>query len=65
MPAHEQLPANPLSPKARESLVLGRLAAQFNQRLAALQAPDVADKVAAVFDRKGKLVKRPKAGASS
>lgn len=61
---YEQLAASAIALKAREKSVLDQLTAQFNQRLASLQAPDAANKVAAVFARKGKLVKRPKAGAS-
>ena len=50
--------------KARERSVLHQLAADFDKRLSALQQPDAARKVGAVFAGKGKLAKkRPKAGA--
>jgi prevent-host-death family protein len=49
--------------KARERSVLDQLAADFDKRLSALQQPDARRKVAAVFSSKGKLAKRPKAGA--
>lgn len=48
---------------ARERSVLDQLAADFDKRLSALQQPDAALKVGAVFASKGKLAKRPKAGA--
>lgn len=51
--------------RACEHLVLDQLAADFNQRLATLHKPDSGDKVEAVFQSKGKLLNRPKAGASS
>jgi|SRR6185369_138368 len=43
--------------------LLGQLAADFDKRLAALRAPDAAQKVSAVFASGGKLTKRPRAGA--
>ncbi len=53
-----------LALKAREQSVLTELAERFNARLAVLQTSDAADKVTALFESKGKLAKRPKAGAS-
>jgi len=61
---YRQLAASAQALKAREQSVLDQLSAQFNQRLAALQAPDAADKLDALFERQGRLVQRPKAGAS-
>jgi prevent-host-death family protein len=61
---YEQLAAGAAALKAREASVLDQLASQFDQRLALLDQHDAKDKVAAVFARKGKLAKRPKAGAS-
>jgi len=53
-----------LALKAREQTVLYDLTERFNARLEVLQSADAADKVTALFDAKGKLTKRPKAGAS-
>lgn len=61
---YENLVASAAALKARESRVLDELSAQFNRRLAALQEPDAADKVAAVLASKGKLRSRPKAGSA-
>lgn len=61
---YEQLTAGVAALQARETSVLGQLAAQFDQRLAVLQQPGASDRVAAVFDRKGRLAKRPKAGST-
>ncbi len=61
---YQQLTASAAALKAREISVLDQLAADFDKRLAGLQAPDAAQKVAAVFASGGKLKKRPKAGAS-
>lgn len=49
--------------KAREQLVLDELAQRFDARLATLQQSS-ARKVTALFESRGKLAKRPKAGAS-
>jgi hypothetical protein len=49
---------------AREQVVLDELASRFNSHLAALQQSDAAQKVQALLAVKGKLAKRPKAGAS-
>ena len=61
---YEQLTASAAAMKAREASVLEQLAADFDNRLAVLQRPDAEQKLAAVFAGKGKLVKRPKAGAT-
>lgn len=50
--------------KAREQTVLYDLTDRFNARLEVLHTAGAADKVKALFDAKGKLTKRPKAGAS-
>jgi prevent-host-death family protein len=62
--AYRQLAASAAALKEREASVLDQLSAQFNERLAGLQAPDAAGKAAAVFQRKGRLTRRPKAGTS-
>ena len=61
---YEQLAASAAALKAREASVLDQLASQFDQRLAVLDQHDAKDKVTAVFAGKGKLAKRPKAGAA-
>lgn len=61
---YQQLAAGAEALKAREQSVLEQLNAQFNQRLAGLQAPDAADKLDALFEHQGKLVQRPRAGSS-
>lgn len=61
---YERLTANAAMLKAREKSVLDQLGVQFDQRLAVLQQPEAAGKVAAVFASKGKLAKRPKAGTA-
>ena len=62
--AYRQLAASAAALKEREAAVLDQLSAQFNQRLAGLQAPAAGDQAAAVFKRKGRLSNRPKAGSS-
>jgi len=49
---------------AREQVVLDELTHRFDSHLAALQRPDAAQKLNAVFAARGKLKQRPKAGAS-
>ena len=49
--------------EARERFVLEQLGADFDKRLAALHQPDAPRKVDAIFASRGKLAKRPKAGA--
>jgi prevent-host-death family protein len=60
---YRQLTEGAAALKARERSVLDQLAADFDKRLSALQQPDAARKVDAVFASSGKLAKRPKAGA--
>ena len=62
--AYRQLAASAAALKEREAAVLDQLSAQFNERLASLQAPNAGKKAAAVFKRKGKLSSRPKAGTA-
>jgi prevent-host-death family protein len=62
--AYRQLAAGVAALKEREASVLEQLSAQFNERLATLQAPDAGARTAAVFKRRGSLSRRPKAGAS-
>ncbi|MEO8296179.1 MAG: prevent-host-death protein [Burkholderiales bacterium] len=50
--------------KAREQSALDALTERFNTRLAVLQRPDAAQQVTALFNAKGKLARRPKAGPS-
>lgn len=61
--AYRQLAASVAALREREAAVLDQLSAQFQQRLASLQAPDAGARTAAVFQRRGALSKRPKAGA--
>lgn len=61
---YEQLTAHAAALKAREQSMLDQLAADFDQRLAALQRPGAGDKAAAVFASKGKLARKPRAGAA-
>lgn len=62
--AYRQLAASAAALREREASVLDELSAQFDRRLASLQAPGAGRKAAAVFRRKGKLSTRPKAGTS-
>lgn len=62
--AYRQLAASAAALKEREASVLAQLSAQFDQRLATLQAPQAARQAAAVFQRKGRLSTRPKAGST-
>lgn len=50
--------------KARESTALDELAMRFDARLALLNRSDASDRVAGLFETRGKLRSRPKAGAS-
>ena len=50
--------------RAREQSVLDELAGRFNTRLAVLHEPDAQQRVAALFESRGKLARRPKAGAT-
>lgn len=62
--AYRQLAASAAALKEREASALDQLSAQFNERMAGLQAPDAGTNAAAVFQRRGKLSTRPKAGAT-
>lgn len=62
--AYRQLAASAAALKERDAAALDKLSAQFDERLASLQAPDAGKQAAAVFKRKGRLTTRPKAGAS-
>lgn len=62
--AYRQLAASAAALKEREQAVLDQLSTQFKERLAGLQAPHAGDKVAAVFQRRGRLSTRPKAGTA-
>ena len=50
--------------QAREDAALGELESRFNARLAVLQKPDARRKADAVLGGRGKLAKRPRAGAT-
>ncbi len=52
------------SMQAKEQAVLDELGRAFEARLASLQTPDAARRVDAVLAARGKLAKRPKAGAT-
>lgn len=62
--AYRELAASAAALKEREASVLDQLSAQFNERLASLQAPNAGENAAAVFKRKGRLSTRPKAGTA-
>lgn len=49
---------------SRDKKVLDELASRFEARLAVLQQPEANQRVEALFDSRGKLANRPKAGAS-
>ncbi|RZL87471.1 MAG: type II toxin-antitoxin system prevent-host-death family antitoxin [Variovorax sp.] len=61
---YEQLTADLGAIKAREQSILDELAGRFSARLAVLQEPDAQQKATALLDARGKLARRPKAGAS-
>lgn len=61
---YRQLITDMLALKAREQSVLEDLKGRFNARLAVLQAADAQQRVAGLFDTKGKGATRPKAGAT-
>jgi rRNA processing protein Krr1/Pno1 len=50
--------------KARNKVALAELSADFDKRLAALKTPEARDRIEAVMAAKGRLKRRPKAGAS-
>lgn len=49
---------------AREQTVLAELSARFDSRLAVLQQPEAARQLDDLFAARGRLARRPKAGAS-
>ncbi|MDN8613458.1 type II toxin-antitoxin system prevent-host-death family antitoxin [Variovorax ginsengisoli] len=49
---------------AREQTVLAELSARFDSRLAVLRQPEAARQVGDLFAARGRLARRPKAGAS-
>ncbi|MDM0034251.1 type II toxin-antitoxin system prevent-host-death family antitoxin [Variovorax sp. J22P271] len=49
---------------AREQSVLAELSNRFDSRLAVLQQPEAARQVGDLFAARGRLARRPKAGAS-
>lgn len=55
-------PDDNLSPKQR--LLLEEISRRFDERLAVLQQPDFREKLDAVFNARGHLKNRPKAGES-
>ena len=61
---YQQLTESLAALQAREQSVLDELGQRFDARLAVLQAPGAAANVQALFEARGKLGKRPKAGAS-
>ena len=61
---YQQLTEDLLALRAREQSALDELADRFKTRLSVLQEPEAAHNVAAVFESRGKLAKRPKAGAT-
>ena len=61
---YQQLTDDLLALKAREQSALEELTGRFNARLAVLQQPDARRKATALLDARGKLGRRPKAGAS-
>jgi prevent-host-death family protein len=66
MPAagYEQLLDELASLRAQRQNTLDELTQRFNTRLAVLQAPDAGAKVDALFDARGALAPRPKAGST-
>lgn len=61
---YQQLTEDLLTLNAREQSVLEELSSRFDSRLAVLQQPEAAERVGALFEARGKLARRPKAGAS-
>jgi hypothetical protein len=50
--------------KGRQQAALAEVTAEFDRRLAALKAPDVCERMEAVMASEGRVLPRPKAGAS-
>ena len=61
---YQQLTEDLLALRAREKSVLDELSDRFKTRLSVLQEPESMHNVAALFESRGKLAKRPKAGAT-
>jgi hypothetical protein len=61
---YEQLLQELASVRAQRQSALDELTQRFNARLTLLQQPDAAARVEALFDSRGRLTQRPKAGAS-
>ena len=61
---YRQLTTDMMALKAREQSVLEDLTGRFNAQLAVLQEPDAQQRVAGLFDARGKGALRPKAGAT-
>jgi prevent-host-death family protein len=61
---YQQLTEDLQAFNAREEALLDELSARFDARLAVLQEPGAARRVDALFEAKGRLARRPKAGAS-
>ena len=62
--AYQQLVDEVAALKSQQQGVIDQLTQRFDARLAELQQPGAAAKVDALFNARGKLAKRPKAGAS-
>jgi len=61
---YQQLTEDLQTLNAREQSVLDELSGRFDSRLAVLQQPEAGERVADLFAARGKLARRPKAGAS-
>jgi len=61
---YQRLSEDLLAFGAREEALLAELAARFDSRLAVLEQADAASKVDSLFAARGKLRRRPRAGAS-
>lgn len=61
---YQQLVEEVAALKAQRQGVIDELTQRFDARLAQLQLPDAAARVDSLFNARGKLAKRPKAGAS-
>lgn len=61
---YQQLTADLQTLGAREQSVLEALSARFDSRLAVLQQPEAARQLDDLFAARGRLARRPKAGAS-
>lgn len=61
---YRRLTEDMLALKDREAAILEQLGQRFDARLEALQQPAARQQVASILKAKGKLSRRPKAGAS-